>query len=161
MQSPYNIMKWTSTVGGFTVCIHPCFSQFKYAPYRHINVFSYILDRICTVNVSIPACSSSATGCKKFGENNELVQRFVAQHPEAYAEECKDSSGAWCLYTDVKYHNTCSTTKASEFRKVSAYAWPLLKLRIFIYAAGRTTFCVMLSDGAERCSKREEKKLSL
>lgn len=85
-----------------------------------IALLSYTLDRICTVNVSVPACSSSATGCKKIGGNNALVKKFVALHPEVYAEECKDSSGAWCFYTDVKYHSTCSTAKTSEFQKANA-----------------------------------------
>ena len=79
-----------------------------------IILLSSISDRICTLNVSVPACSSSATGCKTIGGSNMLIKNFISQHPEVYADECQDTSGAWCFFTDVKYHSTCSTADTSK-----------------------------------------------
>lgn len=82
-------------------------------------LFSYNLfytGEICT-NVSVPACTSSATDCQKIGEDNEALKAFVSQHPEVYADECKESDGKQCLYTDVTY-DTCTTAKTSEFQKL-------------------------------------------
>ena len=77
-------------------------------------LISHTLDRICTPNVSVPACSSSASSCKIIGKNNVLIKRFISLHPEVYADECLDTSGALCFYTDVKYHKTCSTASTSK-----------------------------------------------
>ena len=78
------------------------------------DALSHTSDRICTRNVTVPACSSSASSCKMIGENNALIKKFISLHPEVYADECLDTSGALCFYTDVKYHSTCSTASASK-----------------------------------------------
>ena len=50
------------------------------------------------------------------GENNALIKRFVSMHPEVYADECTETSGALCFYTDVKYHTTCSTADSCKLK---------------------------------------------
>ena len=73
--------------------------------------YMHFTGEICTSR-NVPACSASATDCKPIGKDNEAIQAFVKEHPEVYAEECKESSEE-CLYTDVTYE-TCPQARTSE-----------------------------------------------
>ena len=50
--------------------------------------------------------------------NNELLEKFrhapcTLQLHGVYAQECMETTGGYCLYTDVMY-GTCSLAEASE-----------------------------------------------
>ena len=75
-----------------------------------------------------------------------------------YAEECKESDGSECLYTDVTYTTCTSTAEMSEFpiiENMQAAAYYHLNICDFTHTV-QDKFCVRLSDGSERCSKREK-----
>ena len=46
--------------------------------------------------------------------DNRLLEKFQQLHPDVYAQECMETSGGYCLYTDITY-DTYSSAKASEF----------------------------------------------
>ena len=102
------ISPWTYSV--YTLHTHTRSLLFK-------NLFSLHADEICT-NISVPACTSSANNCQQI--NNELLEKFKQTHPDVHAEACMETTGGYCLYTDITY-GTCSSAKASELLIILYY----------------------------------------
>ena len=99
------------------------------------NLFFLHTDEICT-NISVPACTSSATNCQQI--NNELLEQFKQINHDVYAQECMETTGGYCLYTDVTY-GTCSSAKASELLSIKlSIVWALITIRYILIMQCRT-----------------------